>query len=294
MRKKHSAFFLLLAFAAATGCGTRPGQGPEAILRSFAPPSGVQAEASPALTSRTIRRIAILPFRNESGVEGAGQTVATIFYEGISASPRYEVEPPPRLDRQDGFNFEFRLRGGREADVRNEEADAEWLSNTVNHFVSRIEPYLTNLQPVYPGEYIEGKIGPKKKLQGTVARSSDQPDTERALDAVITGVVTRFRNRSGNALFANDEKGAHVTYSVYLVDARDGKVLWKASFNEKQIFLLDNLLLLPRYAQQGFIWQTNTRLARTGLQRLLATFPGWNPNLVIPGTQGEAPSAPTP
>lgn len=289
MRKSRIAIFLLIAGFAAAGCGAQTGRGLEAIFQSFTPSSGVKSEISPALTGRIIKRIAVIPFRNETNITGAGHTVASIFYEGLSASPRYEVEPPPRIGRQDGFNFEFRLRGGREAGVRNEEADAEWLSKTVSRFVSRIEPYLTNLQPIYPGEYIEGKIQPKK-LQGTVARSSGQPDADRALDAVITGVVTRFRNRSGNALFAKDEKGAHVTYSVYLVDARDGKVLWKASFNEKQIFLLDNLLLLPRYAQQGFVWQTNTRLARTGLQRVLKTFPGWNPDLIIPGTQqgGEA------
>ena len=105
-----------------------------------------------------------------------------------------------------------------------------------------------------------------------MAKSSDKVGNEPPLDAVLTGVITKFRNRSGGP-FAGD-KGSHVTYTAYLVSTKNGEILWEATFNEEQIYLLDNLLLLPRYAANGFIWQRSDQLARSGLKRVLATFPG--------------------
>ncbi len=105
-----------------------------------------------------------------------------------------------------------------------------------------------------------------------MARSSDATAEAPDLDAYLTGVVTSYQNRSGGPLIG--DKGSHVTYTAYLISAKDGAILWQANFDEEQIFLSDNLLLLFRYAKHGFIWQTNDMLARSGLERVLATFPG--------------------
>mgnify|MGYP000616201161 CR=1 FL=1 len=105
------------------------------------------------------------------------------------------------------------------------------------------------------------------------------PDTPfgNPSDAILTGVVTKYRNRSGGALIG--DQGSHVTYTAYLVSTKNGDILWEATFNEEQIFLMDNLLLLPRYAEHGLIWQKNDQLARSGLKRVLATFPGLLENI---------------
>lgn len=264
------------------GCGGSAG-----LLESFQPPSGVSAKAHPELAGRSLRRIAVLPFRNESGVPGAGARMAGLFYEGLAASARYEIQPPPKLDEEDELKFEFRLRGGRSEGVRNQEQDAAWLQQRVSRFLAAVQPYLTNLEMIYPGEYFEGQVeaGQPALPKGTVAQAGPAAEGEPELDAVLTGIVTSYRNRSGNALLG--DRGAHVAYSAFLVSAKDGKVLWEAAFNEEQIYLLDNLLLLARYGKEGFIWQTSDTLARNGLERLLLSFPGHAAPLA-----GQAPPKP--
>ncbi len=266
------ALIAVLAAVLTAGCGVNLKNIESGA--SFAAPSGVTSHTSPKFAVHPISRIAVLPFRNESGVEKAGVQIANIFYQGLAPATRYEVQPPPEVPDEGGVRFKFRLRGGRSEGVRNQEADSAWLQNKVKTFVSSVQPYLTNLEIVYPGEHFEGRIKPagRKPLRGTVARSSGEASDEPPLDAVLTGVITQYRNRSHGPLLG--DKGPHVTYTAYLVSTKNGEILWEASFNEEQIFLLDNLLLFPRYAEHGLLWQRNDQLARSGLKRVLATFPG--------------------
>ncbi len=260
---------LLAIVALSAGCGARVDIG-----AGFGPPSGVVSRTSQKIATHRLKRIGVLPFRNESGVEKAGINIAKIFYEGLAPSPRFEVQPPPSLSEDGEVQFEFRLRGGRGEGVRNQAQDTSWLKEKVDRFISNVQPYLTNLEVVYPGEYFEGKIEKKRPepARGTVAKATGGASDEPPLDAVLTGVVTKYRNRSGGPLIG--DQGPHVTYTAYLVSTKDGEILWEATFNEEQIFLMDNLLLLPRYAEHGLIWQKNDQLARSGLKRVLATFPG--------------------
>lgn len=285
MRRSAWAAAALLAFGPLLG-GCAGGNSP---LENFLPPSGVSAKSHPELAGRPLRRIAVLPFRNESGIPAAGAKMAGFFYEGLAVSPRYEIQPPPRADEEEELKFEFRLRGGRTEGVRNQAQDAAWLQERVSRFLSTIQPYLTNLEMIYPGEYFEGQAGAGQPElpRGTVAQAGPGSGGEGELDAVLTGIVTSYRNRSGTALLG--DKGPHVAYSVYLVSTKDGKVLWEATFNEEQIYLLDNLLLFPRYAKEGLVWQTSDILARNGLERVLRTFPGYASPL-----PGQTPSPPKP
>ena len=260
---------LIALVALSAGCGARVDIG-----AAFGPPSGVVSRTSRKIATHRLKRIGVLPFRNESGVEKAGINMAKIFYEGLAPSPRFEVQPPPSLSEDSELQFEFRLRGGRGEGVRNRAQDTSWLKEKVDRFISNVQPYLTNLEVVYPGEHFEGKIEKKRPepIRGTVAKAAGGAADEPPLDAILTGVVTKYRNRSGGPLIG--DQGPHVTYTAYLVSTKDGEILWEATFNEEQIFLMDNLLLLPRYAEHGFIWQKNDQLARSGLKRVLATFPG--------------------
>lgn len=262
-------FMCTLALSAAvSGCAGN-GKSPFA---NFRPPSGVVAKSIPELSGYTLRRIAVLPFQNESDAPAAGDKLAGFFYEGLASTTQYEVEPPPTKDGED-TRFEFRLQGGRPKGVRNVEEDSKRLQKRVKDFISTIGPYVSNVETLYAGEYFEGKITKEKipDIRGTVARVSPGEEDRPPLDAVVTGVVTNYRDRSGQA-YAGD-KGAKVAYSVFLISTKDGKILWQATFNEEQFFLFDNLLLFERYAREGFSWQTNDTLARHGLKRVLATFP---------------------
>ncbi|MBT3819791.1 MAG: hypothetical protein HOG04_00205 [Nitrospinaceae bacterium] len=266
------AYFTLVIALSLTVVGCSGGRNAD-IGASFAAPSGVVSRTSQKISAHRLRRIGVVAFRNESGVDKAGVQIANIFYEGLKPSARFEVHPPPPTE-DDEIELEFRRHGARSEGIRNQASDSAWLKDKVNKFVSTVQPYLTNIEIVYPGEYFEGRIeAPKKKITiDTVAKSSDKVGNEPPLDAVLTGVITKFRNRSGGP-FAGD-KGSHVTYTAYLVSTKNGEILWEATFNEEQIYLLDNLLLLPRYAANGFIWQRSDQLARSGLKRVLATFPG--------------------
>ncbi len=267
MRRYRPFLYILMFSAAASGCAEV-----RSPLASFRPPSGVVAKTSPGLSAYNLRRIGILPFQNESGAPAAGNKLADLFYEGLSNATRYEMEPPPLREGEDA-QLEFRLRGGRAAGVRNIDEDTERLQKKIREFISTIGPYVSNLETLYPGEYFEGRVSEKKirEFKGTVARASPGEEDISPLDAVVTGVVTKYRDRSGQA-YAGD-KGAQVTYTAYLISTKDGKILWQAAFNEEQILLFENLLLFERYAQEGFSWQTNDTLARHGLKRVLATFP---------------------
>ncbi|MEK6710625.1 MAG: hypothetical protein AABZ64_08595, partial [Nitrospinota bacterium] len=163
----RTAAVLLAAGALLGGCG-----GGYNIGESFQPPSGVAARIHPELAGRGLRRIAVLPFRNESGVPAAGSQLAHIFYEGLASSTRYEVQPPPKAD-EDDLKFEFRLRGGRTEGVRNEQQDAAWLQDQISRFLATLQPLLTNLEVVYPGEYFEGRTTGGQPVQlpkGTMAQ----------------------------------------------------------------------------------------------------------------------------
>ena len=94
----------------------------------------------------------------------------------------------------------------------------------------------------------------------------------QALDAVVTGVITRYNDRNGTAL--STERPTSVSFDVYLISVEDGKVLWNATFDETQGPLSDNLLMIGRYFKGGGVWQTNDALARNGMNRLVETFPG--------------------
>jgi len=200
--------------------------------------------------------------------------VANFFYEGLATFPRYEVQPPPIIPDDGDVEIEFRLQGTRRKEGRIHANKTSWLADKVNHFIATVQPYITNLKMAYPGEYFEGSVEPEnpKTIKGTVAKYSGTATDEQPLDAILTGVVTKYRNRSGGPLLGN--QGPHVTYTAYLVSTKNGDILWEATFNEEQIFLMDNLFLLPRYAEHGLIWQRNDQLAQSGLKRVLATFPG--------------------
>lgn len=271
MRRRFALWLALALWPLAAGCGAG-----SSILADFQAPPGVSSHSSPELAGRPpLRRIAVLPFRNESGVLGAGKQIADIFYDELSSSQRYDVLPPPEIDKDEELRFEFRLRGGRGEGVRNQVLDEAWLKQKLDRFVAAVQPYLTNQDLIYPGEYFEGHLKETEnpKDRGLVAEANEPGGGSPDLDGVLTGVITRYENRSGGALIG--DKGPHVTYSVYLLDPKNGKILWEATFNEEQIPLLNNLLLLPRYAEAGFIWQTNDMLARNGLKRVLKDFPGW-------------------
>jgi hypothetical protein len=222
----------------------------------FGPPSHVVAEVSPELHKYEIQRIGIIGFVNHSGTPDAGIRLASFFYTELESHRRYEITPPLLLDEETELAFT------RTAQAAPEEERSGRLRQFVREWLSQIWP---SRPEGPPAEAMQAAAEPGVPHQG-----------QRPLDAVITGVITRYDDRQGNALLV--DQPASVAYEAYLISARDGEILWRARFDETQKPLLDNVLLAGRFFKGGGVWQTNDTLARIGLERVVQTFPGITAN----------------
>jgi hypothetical protein len=224
----------------------------------FGPPSNVVAEVSPELHKYAIQRIGIIGFVNHSGTPDAGIRLASFFYAELDSHRRYEVTPPLLLDEETELAFT------RTAQAAPEEERPGRLRQFVREWLGRI----------WPASSEEPQASASQAQPGPGAPQPGQ----RPLDAVLTGIITRYDDRQGNALLV--DQPASVAYEAYLISARDGEILWRARFDETQRPLLDNLLLAGRFFKGGGVWQTNDTLARIGLERVVKTFPGIMENLL--------------
>jgi hypothetical protein len=218
----------------------------------FGPPSNVLAEINPELYKYEIHRIGIMGFVNHSATPDAGARLASFFYEELDSHRRYEVSPPLLLDEETELAFT------RTAQAAAEEERPGRLRQFVREWIGRI----------WPASPEEPQAGPHQGQPGSGAPQRGQ----RPMDAVLTGVITRYDDRQGNALLV--DQPASVAYEAYLISARDGEILWRARFDETQRPLFDNLLLAGRFFKGGGVWQTNDTLARIGLERVVKTIPG--------------------
>jgi len=221
-------------------------------IGGFGPPTDVVAEVSPELYKYAIQRIGIIGFVNHSATPDAGTRLASFFYAELDSHRRYEVTPPLLLDEESELAFT------RTAQAVPEEERSGRLRQFVREWLGRIWP-VSSEEP-------QAKSDQKQSTPGAPQRGL------RPLDAVLTGVITRYDDRQGNALLV--DQPASVAYEAYLISARDGEILWRARFDETQRPLFDNLLLAGRFFKGGGVWQTNDTLARTGLERVVKTFPG--------------------
>lgn len=233
-------------------------------------PTNVAATARPDIRKYNIQNIAVMPFRNNTDNSNAGHRVATFFYDEIVPHQKYSVTPPVLLDRTEEIELEFRVDPSRRAGTVNREENLRLLGRAVSRYLKRVQPYTTSNQLLFPGEFSEGDSnGETAEIRLSEAAGGE---AEQALDAVVTGVITRYNDRNGNAL--STDRPASVSFDVYLISVEDGKVLWNATFDETQGPLSDNLLMIGRFFKGGGVWQTNDALARNGMNRLVETFPG--------------------
>lgn len=222
----------------------------ESALGNFGPPSNVVAEVSPELHNYELQRIGIIAFINRSRTPDAGIRLADLFHTELESHHRYEITPPLTLDEETELEFT------RTAEAAPEEERPSRLRQVIHGWITRLWPMAPE-----PSEESLPKAQPEPE-------SSPSPP----LDAVLTGIITRYDDRQGSALLV--DQPASVAYEAYLISARDGEILWRARFAETQQPLLDNLLLIGRFLKGGAVWQTHDTLARIGLERVVQTFPG--------------------
>lgn len=81
---------------------------------------------------------------------------------------------------------------------------------------------------------------------------------------VLVGTVLRYRERKGTAYGA--DKPAAVAFSLYLLDAKSGEVLWSGAFDKVQQSLSENVLDAPAFFRHGAKWLTAKELACRGAE----------------------------
>lgn len=91
------------------------------------------------------------------------------------------------------------------------------------------------------------------------------------VDAVMVGQVYRFRKRVGQAMAA--ESPASVAFDIYLIDCRQGHLLWNAFYNYTQQALSDNLGDIRNFMRYGGRWATAEELATTAMDDIFKDFP---------------------
>jgi len=90
-------------------------------------------------------------------------------------------------------------------------------------------------------------------------------------DGVLGGHVYRWRERQGTEYGVN--LPASLAFDLYLMNAGNGMILWKARFDKTQISLSENLLDLQTFLKARGRWMTADELSEIGLTDFVETFP---------------------
>ncbi len=88
---------------------------------------------------------------------------------------------------------------------------------------------------------------------------------------VLFGSVTTFVEREGSAL--GIRKPASVGFTVQLIHAEDGHLLWKAGYHETQKSLTEDISAFRLFFKRKGRWLTASELSEDGVERLLAASP---------------------
>ncbi len=167
-----------------------------------------------------------------------GIKVADIFYKELTSYRQFELVAPAEMSHK-GYKMEF----------------------------------------VKTPEDIPGLPSPFEKIKKPEINPESKSNKEikeiPVLDAVVTGVIMRYNDKVGSPIAVN--KPASVAFKVFLIRIKDNKILWSAHFAETQEALSDNLLLADRFKKAGGVWLTSDALTQLGMQKIIKTFPGLNP-----------------
>jgi hypothetical protein len=90
-------------------------------------------------------------------------------------------------------------------------------------------------------------------------------------EALLVGTVLRYQERVGEA--AGSTRPAAVGFEVTLYGAPEGERLWRATFDERQQALSENVLNAARYPGRGSRWLSAGELARWGAEELALAMP---------------------
>ncbi len=203
----------------------------------------VRIEKAPGLEGRKISRVAFLPLKR--------------------------VAPPGKELRAEcpAIKWSFPACSISEA------AEAE-LSRSIAHALEGIK---TEVTLVPQAEINEARARLKKKggVDLTSALGWEKAiGSEVEADAVLTGFIYCYRDRSGNS-YASGTPAA-LSFSLHLIDPAGGEVLWSAGYGDEQAPLSDNLLTLPQFIKRGGKWITVEQMSVEAAAEVASVLP-WAP-----------------
>ncbi|HVP28840.1 MAG TPA: hypothetical protein VMW35_06725 [Myxococcota bacterium] len=130
----------------------------------------------------------------------------------------------------------------------------------------------TGLQVVPPSDVATAMGASKSPPQADDAAGMARlAAREFGAQAILLGRVDRYRGLDGSSLGASSP--ASVSFNVTLVSAPSGEPLWKATFDETQHPLSDNVFNAFRYPDGGSRWLTAPELVRWGASAVAKDLP---------------------
>ena len=90
-------------------------------------------------------------------------------------------------------------------------------------------------------------------------------------DYVLWGYVFRYQERIGTTYGV--QRPASVAFDLHLMKVKDGKLVWKAHWDQTQKSLSENLLEFDTFVKRNMRWVTVEELSRQGLKEMLKDFP---------------------
>ncbi len=92
------------------------------------------------------------------------------------------------------------------------------------------------------------------------------------VDMIIFGNVNRFNERVGGPMAV--KKPASVYFEVSMIDARSGKKVWYAVFDQTQKSFSDDITDVRNFMRGGGKWLTAREFADIGIAETIEQFPG--------------------
>lgn len=81
---------------------------------------------------------------------------------------------------------------------------------------------------------------------------------------LLVPVILDWHEREGSE--AGVQKSAHVRMEMFLINVKNGQVMERTAFEEKQVGLVDNLLGMKDFVRRKGKWVSSRQLAREGME----------------------------
>ncbi|HUT53910.1 MAG TPA: hypothetical protein VM658_11020 [bacterium] len=212
------------------------------IVTATRPAAGafVSVEKADGFDPAGVKRVAFLPFTRIMPVEEGQQPVCPLTKKSFDAC-RIEDNAEAELSRIIGQAL---LESG---------APVAWVPQ------SEINAARTKLKK-------EG--GQTLSTAGAVQLAIGR---EVKADAVLTGFIYCFRDRSGNAYAS--ARPAALAFCLHLIDPATGKILWSLRLHDEQVPLSSDLGSLPEFIKRKGKWITVGQMAEEAAKQVVADLP---------------------